>query len=293
MFYVNTSGQLQARITAGGPLQTYSPSIADNVYHRLDAHVDSSGTTWTLSWSVDGVAQTDSTEGGHSASDSGRCRVGAQDGSTTGTLTIIVDDLVMSATAGDYPIGPHSVYALLPNADGTHNAGTNTIEDNAGTDIVSPNAFPLMDEWAPNTTDYVQQSAIGTGNYAEVGFQDSSDATVWGVEAIAALFSAGTNANSATTRIVDSTNATLVDVYAGDMSETSLHYRRAIVPAPGGTWDAGELSGVKARVGFASDVIDVPRWSALMLQYAVPAATTRRPMNHYNQSQAVQRSTRW
>jgi hypothetical protein len=133
-----------------------------------------------------------------------------------------------------------------------------------------------------------------------VTFADSAaNKTIWGVEGQAALFSSGTLANDGTTRIVDSAGTTLTDIYAGDMSETSLHYRRAIITAPGGGWTAANFNGLKARVGLSSDVIDVPRWAALMLQYAAVDAAPQVPAFTYLASrrvirpQAVHRASRW
>jgi hypothetical protein len=174
-----------------------------------------------------------------------------------------------------FPIGPHSVGAIVPTSDGAHAAGTNTIEATTGTDIGVATAFDLMDEWPANTTDYVRQVTNGTLNFAEVNFADTAASSIWGVSAVAALFASGTAADTGTTRIVDSLNVTLVDVYAGDMSQTTLHYRTAIVPVPAGGWTPAVLNGLKARVGFSSDTNPNPRWSALMLQFAMPEANAQ------------------
>jgi hypothetical protein len=62
------------------------------------------------------------------------------------------------------------------------------------------------------------------------------------------------------------------------MSETVLHFRTASIAVPGGgAWDQTKFNGVKARVGFSGNVATVPRWSALMLQYAVPEEAAGTP----------------
>lgn len=279
-FHINTSGNVLPSLGApkGTPLVL---NVCDGNWHLLDFYVNTSANPWVLKWQVDGIDGVDMTLAA-TADTSGDSQHRFGHGSTASDHTLTYDDSVFSNTAADYPIGPHKVLSLVPSGDGTHVAGTNVIEDQAGTDIVSPNAFPLMDEWPANTGDYVQQAATGTGNYAEVTFPTTSETTIWAVVGAAALFSSGTTANAGTTRIVDSGGTTLTDIYSlADMSETVLHYRTALIAVPGGgSWDQTKLNGLKARVGFSNNVASVPRWSALMLQYATPesaAGTTDRP----------------
>ena len=258
----------------GGTRQV-GPNVVDGAWHLLDGYLDTSGTTWTFHWAIDGVALTDVTHTSEVATDSVRFFYGSASNGHTADVTW--DDVAATVTAGDHPLGPHQVSGHVPDSDGTHNAGVNIVEDNAGADIGVVTAFDLMDDWPPNTSDYVRQGASGSGNYAEVGFQDTAAATVWGVQGIAAMFASSTTAETGnpTTRIVDSTGATLTDIYSGDMSETSLHYRSAIIAAPGGSWTPTKMNGLKARVGFRADGVGgIPRWTALMLQVAVPTQVT-------------------
>ena len=83
------------------------------------------------------------------------------------------DDCIASPLAADYTtIGAHHVTTMSPTSDGTHNAGTNIIEDNVGNDIngTSVTAWSLLDELPPTTTDYVRQNTAGATNYAVVDF---------------------------------------------------------------------------------------------------------------------------
>ena len=260
---LNPNGTIRAQVAA--TTVDTSSAYNDGNWHRIDIRANVGGNPWLVDWQVDGSNQT-----GFSSADTATGIRTIQFGTDAAhTFTCQYDDFVASATSADYPLGAHDVLYGVPTGDGTHNAGVNTIEDQAGTDIVSPNAFPLLDELPPTTTDYIQQSTIGTGNYAEVTFDDQPGSkTIWGVEGVGFLFASGLNANNGTTRIVDGSNNTLTDIYSGDQSETALHNRRAIITAPGGGWDSG-YPGVKARVGFSSDVTDVPRWAGLLLQYAV------------------------
>ena len=259
----------------GGSVNQSTNVLADGNWHRVDFRWNGTGDPCTGDWSVDGSPQPGSpfsTAG--TANPVQYLRLGDNSGAMT--FTAQYDDLVLSSTSADYPLGAHDVLFGNPTGDGTHAAGTNVIEDNAGTDIVSPNAFPLINDITSSpSTDYIQQVATGASNYAEVTFDDQPGGkTIWGVEGVAALFASGTAASAdGTTRIVDASNNTLTNIYAGDMSETSLNYRRAIITAPAGGWDGAGYAGVKARVGFSGAVTSQPRWAALMLQYAVTDAT--------------------
>jgi len=195
--WIETNGTISVGNNAG---ETIGPNVADAGVHRLDLRYDTSGTTFTVDWAVDGSAQTQATLAGQTAADMTLWQLGS--GSSPHTLTCRYWHYVMSYTSGDHPIGDHRVNVLPPTGDGTHNSGTDIMEDQAGTDIVSPNAFPLINEWPAETTDYIRAFAAGAGNYAEVTFDDVSETTIWAVTGFAALRSDGTDPNSGTTRIV-------------------------------------------------------------------------------------------
>lgn len=261
---LRADGKIRAQV--GATVQDTAASYNDGAWHRLDIRADVSANPWLIDWQIDGAAQT-----GFSAANTATTLEWLNLGTGAAeTYTAQFDDLVVSSTSGDYPLGAHDVLYSVPDADGTHNAGSGVMQDNAGTNFGGGlAAFPYLDEWTPNTADYVQQVATGSGNYVEVNFTDKPGGkTVWGVEGIMAGFSSNSNTNDGITRMVDSGGTTLTDIYSGDMSETVLHYRRAIIATPGVGWDNG-YNGVKGRVGFSTDVDGQPRWTALMLQYAV------------------------
>ena len=266
-----TTGYIHTTVGAGTGT-TLALNVADGNWHLIDYYLNTTADPWVLKWQVDGIAGVD--ESNSIALDtSGDSQFRFGHGTTDFGVTVDYDDFATSLTAGDYPIGPHRVLTLPPYGDGTHAAGVNVIEDQAGTDIVSPNASPLMDEWPANLTDYVRQFATGASNYAEVKFSDTNSPVIWYVRGFAALFASGTTANAGTTRIVDEAGTTLTDIYASDMSETALHYRQATIAVPGGgSWTPKKLNSLRARVGFSSNVATLPQWSALALEYVVPEA---------------------
>ena len=146
--WIETNGTISVGNNAG---ETIGPNVADAGVHRLDLRYDTSGTTFTVDWAVDGSAQTQATLAGQTAADMTLWQLGS--GSSPHTLTCRYWHYVMSYTSGDHPIGDHRVNVLPPTGDGTHNSGTDIMEDQAGTDIVSPNAFPLINEWPSESTE--------------------------------------------------------------------------------------------------------------------------------------------
>jgi hypothetical protein len=271
--YDQSDGTLGVQI--GGGVTSSSFALSSNVWYRLDFRCDTSTTTTVIDWQIDGVAQTQVTQV-VSIRSSRFFNILLSDATPTGTVQL--DDLVVSYQSGDYPLGDHTVIGLLPTGDGTHNvSATAELKDGpGGADIDSVSAFALVDDWpldATGTT-FIQQTIADATKYAEVTFADTSvTSNIWGVEAIGALYSSGLSANNGVTRIVDSGGSTLVDVYSGTMNDTGRNTRRIIVPAPGGSWDQSEVNGLKCRVGFSSDVVDIPRWESVLLQMAYGPST--------------------
>jgi hypothetical protein len=292
--YIQSTGRFTIQVT-GGSAQNIGPNpVVANVWYRVDAQFDSSGTTWTCRAKLDGGAEVTATAGSHAATDQRHLEFGAANANTTQVANF--DDFIWGTYTVDSEYwGPGRVVGLSPSADGTHNAGTNVIEANTGTDIGIATAFDLLNEVPiSDTADYVQQAGTGTGNYAEVQFADLPDSAsvINGCRALLTFGSATTTANAAETRIRrndSSTDVIGVGLGAGvtayaseinrrtntgtswDMSETAPFYQGCMVPATANGTDYGSLTraivnDLRARVGYATDFNPVPRWYALMLE---------------------------
>lgn len=87
--------------------------VNDGAWHRLEWQYDVSGTQIT-NWALDGVTNP-STSGG-AATTVTRLAIGPR---SAGTGTLDVDDIVVSTTTGDYPLGPHHVEVLTVDPAGT------------------------------------------------------------------------------------------------------------------------------------------------------------------------------
>jgi hypothetical protein len=186
------------------------------------------------------------------------------------TGEVFYDDVYLSYTDGDHPIGAHQVEALSPVADGTHNNTTNTMENQAGADIGVVTAYDLVNKVPLNsgTATYMRQAVIGTARYAEmtIGNLSGSIGAINGVMALLAYQSATTSTNNGKSYLYS--GGTLVaTIYSGDMSESSLFYKAVIGTDPGGNWGTAALAASRFRVGYSSDVTPNPYWNALMVEY--------------------------
>lgn len=195
-----------------------------------------------------------------------------------GTVDEYIDDAVLSVTSGDYPIGIGGVEGFLPNEDGTHNAGTNIIEDNTGADIGAVTAYDKVNT-VPfgGTATYIRQFATGTGNYAEVNFADTSQTVIHGAQATLAYRASNTTANEGACTVIDE-DATVNEVWGNpttraDYSESSPFYKFKALPNPAGTWDQSAANVLKTRMGYSNNVATYPYWLDILIEVAYGPST--------------------
>ena len=262
---------IQASI--GGNGAQLSGALSADVWYRIDFRANCGVNPGTIDWAVDGVAQTQVSYA-FTASTFNKVEIGDTQVAYTGE--IYFDDIAVSITTDDYPIGAGSVIGLRPNADGTHVSAANIMEFTDGTDIRpgTTTAYTMLDEnpWITTANDdLIKQSAIEANSYAEINFTDTTMTTINGVQVILQYASSGAAANNGKTYILDS-DAQSTTVYDGDMSETSAFYKSIQVATPAGGWTPTYVNSLKARIGYSSDVTDVPYWLAMILEVdGVPA----------------------
>lgn len=261
-----TAGATEKKVGLGysSTLLQKSGVITEDAWHYVDFYFNGSANPWTINASVDGVPLTQGTAAYAAALMPGFCS-GIYN---TCTGTVYFDDLVLSQTSGDYPIGAGGVVGLSPNAAGTSNPGT-YIQDN-GSVVVNDATNPAnveLDDVPFNGADYIKQTELDAALYAEVNFADTAQATIHGAQAFLAYSSEAVSANNGQTRIRDS-NGQETTVFSGDMSETTMFYKSAIVLTPSGGWTMAHVNALTGRVGYSSDATPDPYWQGLMIQVA-------------------------
>lgn len=186
------------------------------------------------------------------------------------THDIYFDDIVISRTEADYPIGAGKVEHFVPTSDGTHNvAGANDFEvGTGGVDITNATttAYQLVDDiplqsGAPGTTDFINMVAPPNAtDYVECVFGPAPGISTpttapRAVEVIAGIAQAGTGLGNMEIRLND--NGTTDPVYSatGVAGVTTIAYKRKHYAAgPAGAWvigggGNGDFTDLRVRFG--------------------------------------------
>lgn len=317
--YLQTDGKMRAGWFGGtGGVQSITASaLALNTWHLLEWRFDSTTTAATIDWQVNSVAQAQSTTTLTTAGGMTYHLIGQTDGGGnigTAGQSISFDDICISTTAADYPLGDGKVIKLLPGSDGTHSVAANQFlpGDSGGTAYTnaSTTAFQMVDDdpvvvpWTTtrSTTDNIRQAIVGTSNYIEIRPTATPESgTANGVRATLAYSSpsgAGTNLAGA---IVRNSGGNPVVIY-GDLAvgggglggagqdydlQTNT-FKGAMVAIPGAGWTPSEVNAIRFRIGGSNDIAPVPTWQALMLEADYPivvaSATKACPVRILNQS---------
>lgn len=203
-------------------------------WHCVDLRVNTSANPWVINGQIDGVAMTT-----YSPAEGATTFANISLGwIPTRTATFYYDDVVYSATTGDYPIGTGRVLHFVPTADGTHNiAGANDYERNgSGVDILNSttDAYQLIDDVPMNisVSDYINMVAPTANSYTEhifgpaPGVSTPSDAPR-AVEVIASIHQAGTGTGNMQINLVDNGTEGIVYNASGVAGVTTIIHKTA------------------------------------------------------------------
>ena len=97
----------------------------------------------------------------------------------------------------------------------------------------------------------VRQQANNAGSYVEFGLQATTETCIRDVSAVLAYHAAATAADNGKTSIFDGASETVV--FGGDMSQTGLQYKSAVVTPAAASWNQTAVNGLVARVGYSTD----------------------------------------
>jgi hypothetical protein len=223
---------------------------------------------------------------------------------TTGD--VYYDDVLVSHTGADYPLGPGAVGTFVPTSDGTHNvAGAADFRRTlTATDILNSttDAYQLIDDvplesgssvdWInmvapPNATDYVE-CIFGAAPWTQVPIRAPR-----AVEIVAGIHQAGTGTGNMEIRIND--NGTMDTFYTATTvaGSTSVAYKRkhyATAPT-GGAWTVvsgnGNFNNLRMRFGSPAAVDANPDQylDCIMIEAEfAEAAPPQRPQLNINQT---------
>lgn len=261
--------------------------VTTGVWYQLDLYVDVSLNPWTIDAKVDTVSCAQLTNA--VAASTGSATFGIL--TTNNTCDLYFDDLIISKTLADYPIGQGKVVSYVPNADGSHTStSTNivkgTIATPVGTAITSAttdafnwvNGRPLLGGATDNTR-LINQQTASAAQYVEVNFENSAeDRGPRSVEVITAERQAATTAGDMTIFFcVDNGNSTSTIVSraaaAGVVTDRFTTKQFATSFSAGNpAWTAGsgnashDLNLVKAQFGYSGDATPDQYWRGIMIE---------------------------
>lgn len=237
--------------SGGGP----GVPVVTGVVYAFDVKIDRRANPWTVDVQVNGVPCAQSTSADAADTSAQQLVIGMQAGIPSVTSDVIFDDILISTTEADYPIGPGFIHPFVPTADGTHNiAGAADFQrGNSGTDILNATttAFQLIDDIPmpsgtvdeadniravapPNATDYPEcvfgpAAGIPTPTVAPRG-----------VEVVLAHHQIATQVGQSIVELNDNgTIDTIFDTGASAGVVTYRYARKHYAAGPAGAWVIG------------------------------------------------------
>lgn len=291
VFFQLSDGKLYAAVQNGSGLNLGSSGFTPSTgkWYIIDCH-SATPATWTTDIKVDGVAFGQASMA-VSNENSQLSNFGASGTWTDSTVSadIYYDDVLISITSGDYPLGDGFVAHFVPASDGTHNvAGAADFKRGAaGADITNSttDAYLLvdevpMDDTTPDTDDYINAIAPpNASDYVEVVFGPAPG--VWrpisvprAVDVAVAHHQAATQ--SGNIRLALNDNGTTDDVLnLTAAGVTTIRYARKhyATPPTGGSWTivsgAGNFNNLRMRF-YSSDAAPDQYFDCAMIEAEFP-----------------------
>jgi hypothetical protein len=261
--------------TPGTPVQATVP-VTPGDWHLIEVRYDvasgapyGANTTHKADWRVDGVDEPQVTLANRPSTYVNEVTWGTT--FTPDAFAANYDDLLLSQTASNYPIGDGRILRLGPNdSSGPHSGVQNfkDVENGVASDIGPTTWMGLTDVPFAVPGRHIAQINNSSTSYVQLGFDDTVEPCIRAVAGWVAWDPQNTRLdNNGTTKVVDGSSERVI--FSGKMSYTSTQpwIRTSIVQPSSGNWTADEVNGLVARVGYSTDTSPRPWWDALMLEY--------------------------
>lgn len=258
-------------------------SVSADTWYLVDIKVNVGANPRTCDVTINGTGLGQASTG-VATSTLSSWKIGRNTDTSTATGNILYDDIVISATSGDYPMGEHSVKVIRPDSDGTHSFTAGDFGyDDAGGDV----ATSATDVWTKlddtsidtiSTTDSIRQKVVRATGYVEINLEaapQSEDA--WGLTVQSVYDALGTTAPTTPQCLLKlNDGGTLADCYTGtDFSNTAETYNSAtFATAPStGAWTQSKINALKLRWGYSADATPNILIHGVMVEIAYPPVT--------------------
>lgn len=291
--------------TALGSLGATGVSVATGIEYIIDCRINSTANPWLIDVQVNGVACGQATSATAANSSATSIVYGF---ANTCTADALIDDLLISITTGDYPIGAGKVLSFVPNADGTHTStSTNIVKGTTGTPVGAAitssttdafnwvNGRPILGGASDNTR-LINQQTVASTEYVEIAFEDTTEVNPpRAVEVLTADREASTATANFQTKLNDNGTEDAIanrGTVAGSTSDRYITKQYATMVG-GGAWTLARFNGLKARFGYSSDATPDQYWRGIMIEAEFPesldaSAFGDRPMGQLGQGQMNQ-----
>jgi chitodextrinase len=263
VFRYNAASQ-RLELVLGTSIATSTTTVSPATWYLIDLRYDLSANPNLGDWRVNGVAQARVSRTATPATANG---LGMGATANPSVYTANYDDIVVSSQPSAYPLEDSRIVRLALNSMGT-SSGAGNFRNNDGT-AIDANSWQRLGE-VPMTSnaDYVRQQANSGTSFVEFGLEDTPETCIRDISAVLGYHAAGSAADNGKTSIFDGATETVI--FSGDMSQTALQYKSAIVSPAAGTWSDAALSGLVARVGYSTDSSPNPFWDSIVVEAAVP-----------------------
>lgn len=253
-FRLSSAGVVSA---SAGSTYTDGPTVAADTWHNLEWYYDSSANPRVMKWRVNSSAQTDVSYAAAATTFTG-VLIGFADASSGTTW---YDDWALSATAGDYPLGPVAVERLAPSGDGTHSGSTNFLAEGAA--AIGSSSYLSVQSFSQST--YVYQTTASAGSYLEWTLPNTTRTNP--ILAVSASVGHAQGDNNAAVKLhADGADST---IFSGQFGGLSVWYGNSalflLTPASN-AWTATLLNAATIRFGYATDASPNPVLELALLE---------------------------
>lgn len=276
---VDTTGKWFCEIS-GGTRQTAASGPSTSQWYMVEFKFDTTSNPHLADWKIDTVSKTQATSA-NAAEDLSAFRAGT---TLATTMEVWYDDLVLSATSGDYPIGPGGTEVLVPSSNGSLLNTNGYLQDAGGVAIDLPGnpCNTDLDDIPPSASAYVLQTTAASTYMAanDMSNISASHSGIIGAMAFLAYTSAATQANTAacmaskdafsTETVIWGDEATPADY--SDGSTSNLYYKSAIVS---GVVDDTTANALQIEIGHSGDATPDPYWIDTWIELAYKVSTVQ------------------
>lgn len=256
---------------------TTGVAVTTGVTYYIDVRSDTTANPWLVDVQVNGTACSQFSSATAAVTTAQFIRIGFETNSSTASA--LFDDVILSYTSADYPIGDGQVLSYVPASDGTHTStGTNIVKGTTGTPVgaaitsATTDAFNWVDArpiggGATNATRLINQQTLLTTQYAEVAIEQTATDAPRAVEVLVVDRQAATTVGGFSTKLNDNgTEDVIITRSAAGVTTDRYVTKQYATMVGGGAWTLARFKGLKIRFGYSGDATPDQYWRGAMIE---------------------------